>query len=310
MSDPTKPVFYDPSIDRKKRLVDAALTANTASVPLPSILEVSESGTCNRVCAFCPRSAPDYDDRKEFITLELLDKLTRQAADVGFEGVFIFSGFSEPMIDKGIYERIALVRKNLPGTRIDMVTNGDPLTPKNLPKVFDAGLNTLLISVYDGPEDAERLRKLCTTAGFVEGQDFVIRDRWLPPEQDFGITISNRGGMLENAKHARPALNEPLKTVCNYPAYQFFMDYNGDVLLCAHDWGKKMIIGNLNNKDFMELWTARSIMLARKRLLNADRAFGPCKVCDVHGNLIGKESAAVWRDYFTADEQEKKHREK
>lgn len=303
MTEQTKPVYYDPSIDRKRKLVDAAVAIDGALMPLPSILEVSESGTCNRVCGFCPRSAPDYDDRKEFIKLELLDKLTSQATAAGFEGVFIFSGFSEPMIDKGIFERIALVRKNLPGTRIDMVTNGDPLTPINLPKVFEAGLNTLLISVYDGPEDAQRLRGLCADAGLKEGEHFVIRDRWLPPEQDFGITISNRGGMLENAEHSRPALKEPLKTVCNYPTYQFFMDYNGDVLLCAHDWGKKQIVGNLNDMDFMELWTARSIMMARKRLLNGDRNFGPCKVCDVHGNLIGGGSADAWRRYFAATAQ-------
>ena len=25
------------------------------------------------------------------------------------------------------------------------------------------------------------------------------------------------------------------------------MDYNGDVLMCPHDWGKKIILGNMNN---------------------------------------------------------------
>jgi len=67
--------FYDPAIDRKKRLVSDSLRDSGGKIPLPSIIEISESGTCNRVCAFCPRSAPDYPDRKEFIDPQLLNKL-------------------------------------------------------------------------------------------------------------------------------------------------------------------------------------------------------------------------------------------
>ena len=36
-------------------------------IPLPSVVEISESGTCNRKCAFCPRSAPGFPDVKQFI---------------------------------------------------------------------------------------------------------------------------------------------------------------------------------------------------------------------------------------------------
>ena len=30
----------------------------------------------------------------------------------------------------------------------------------------------------------------------------------------------------------------------------FFVDYNGDVLMCSHDWSKEKILGNLNKKFF------------------------------------------------------------
>ena len=46
--------------------------------------------------------------------------------------------------------------------------------------------------------------------------------------------------MMENAEYAIPALKEPLAKACYYPFYVIFMDYNGDYLLCSHDWGKEI----------------------------------------------------------------------
>ena len=42
------------------------------------------------------------------------------------------------------------------------------------------------------------------------------------------------------------------------------MDYNGDVLMCSHDWGKKNILGNLNRSDFIEIWTSQLSEISRK----------------------------------------------
>ena len=30
----------------------------------------------------------------------------------------------------------------------------------------------------------------------------------------------------------------------------FFVDYNGDVLMCSHDWSKEKILGNLNKNSW------------------------------------------------------------
>ena len=61
-------------------------------------------------------------------------------------------------------------------------------------------MSTILISVYDGPEDVKKFQKLCEDVG-LEKHRFVIRHRYLPPDKDFGITISNRGGLMEKAEH-------------------------------------------------------------------------------------------------------------
>ena len=93
--------------------------------------------------------------------------------------------------------------------------------------------------------------------------------------------------MLKNVKTS-------LKMSCNYPAYTFFIDYNGDVQMCSHDWGKKYIIGNIKNEKIINIWKNEKYFFARKKLLNADRNFSPCNKCDVEGSLIGNKHAKEW----------------
>ena len=72
------------------------------------------------------------------------------------------------------------------------------------------------------------------------------------------------------------------------------MDYNGEVLMCPHDWGKKMILGNLNNSNFIDIWNSKKSINIRKKLNEANRKFAPCNVCDVKGELIGEKHAKAW----------------
>ena len=153
-----------------------------------------------------------------------------------------------------------------------------------------------MISVYDSAEDAKNFENMCKKSGLKKTQ-YVIRHRYLPPEKDFGITMSNRAGMLKNAEHKVQPLKEELKMSCYYPSYTFFLDYNGDVLMCPHDWGKKRVLGNLKKQSFLEIWKSNLAMISRKRLNNSDRNFSPCNVCDVKGNLIGEKHAKHWKLY-------------
>ena len=286
--------FLDPAIKRKKNLVEKNLQF-FHGIPLPAEVEISESGTCNRTCSFCPRSAPGFEDKKEFLKTELFEKLCKELSGVLYSGTIRFSGFVEPLLDKNIFNLISIARKYLKTSNIEMVTNGDVLNVSRLKKLIESGLNTLLISVYDGKAAAAAFQEMCEEANLQEHQ-YVIRHRYLPSEQDFGITMSNRAGMMKNAGYKIDPLQKSLTDPCYYPHYTFFMDYNGDVLMCPHDWGKKKILGNLNNEDFMTIWTTSVAITARKNLNNGNRNFSPCNVCDVKGTLIGKEHSIAWNN--------------
>ena len=286
--------YLDPSIERKKNLTNKNFQLiRNSKFPLPSEVEISESGVCNRKCSFCPRSAPDFKEVKEFISPSLHSKLINDLEKEDYKGVIRYSGFVEPMLDKNIYNLISETKEKLQFSRIEIVTNGDVLNIPRLKRLFKSGLSTLLISVYDGPEDAKKFEKMCKDANLTKSQ-YVIRHRYYSEKQDFGLTISNRAGMMENAKYKIGSLKEPSKDKCFYPSYTFFMDYNGDVLMCPHDWGKKIILGNMKESTFKEIWTSKKAILIRRRLKSSDRNFSPCNVCDVKGDLIGKKHSESW----------------
>ena len=119
-----------------------------------------------------------------------------------------------------------------------------------------------MISVYDGPKEEKNFYKLCKDLKLKENQS-VIRNRY-DPNNNYGLNLSNRSGNLKNAEFKVQPLAKSLQSVCNYPAYTFFLDYNGDVQMCSHDWGKKYIIGNVKKEKINEIRKNKKLQLARK----------------------------------------------
>jgi len=296
MKNEKKIKFLDSNIKFKKITVEKIqlYTFNNKSLPLPTEIEISESGICNRKCSFCPRSDPSYEDIKEFISDELILKISKELKDLEYKGVIRFSGFVEPLLDKKIYNHIEVIKKNCPFSKVEVVTNGDPLNLANLKKLFKSGLDKILISVYDGKEYVKKFQNLIKQAN-LKSYQYIIRDRYYSKEKDFGITLSNRAGLMENAEFKIPKLAEPLKTPCYIPSYTLFFDYLGDVLMCPHDWGKKIILGNLNKEKLIDIWFSSKSLKIRKLLSNNNRNFSPCNICDVDGTLIGKVNSEYFR---------------
>ena len=71
-------VFFDKNINRKSEIVRKSLQYfKNKNIPMPSVIEISDSGVCNRKCSFCPRSNPEWIekfDNTQFIKKELHEK--------------------------------------------------------------------------------------------------------------------------------------------------------------------------------------------------------------------------------------------
>ena len=144
----------------------------------------------------------------------------------------------------------------------------------------------------DDNDDYEFLKTFINTVKDSGVKTFIVHARkgllkGLSPRQNRNIPPLNYQKVY--------SLKEPLKKICSYPSYMFFVDYNGDVLMCSHDWGKKNILGNLKKDKIMDVWVSDNAMKSRKNLANGDREFSPCNVCDTGGSLIGEKHVEAWK---------------
>jgi len=91
--------FFDQNIVRRGEITDNGIHFfKGTNIPMPSIFEISNSGMCNRKCAFCPRSDPNYNHVNEFISQELHDKIYDELKiifpkKIYFRPEIIFPGF-------------------------------------------------------------------------------------------------------------------------------------------------------------------------------------------------------------------------
>jgi radical SAM protein with 4Fe4S-binding SPASM domain len=288
--------FIDKSTDRKKQIVKDKLTI-IDNIPVFSIIEFNIIGSCNRNCSFCPVSNPDvYTKTNDGLELELFEKIVKDLQEISYEGEILFSAFSEPLLHKRVEELISIAKQYLPSIRLEIVSNGDLLTVKKLQKLYNAGLDAINISMYDGPHQIKYFEDMRKEAGVPES--FVVTRRRYFENGNYGITISNRGGLIDSNEfrdeNEESIVELPLKQACYYPFYMIVVDYNGDVLLCPHDWNKTLKFGNLKNEKLFDIWNGKVLNSIRERLSNFDRNFAPCKTCDVIGTVIGKESFEAW----------------
>ena len=291
--------YNDFNIDRKNNLQNEHLrraSRLTGGEPIFSHIEFSICDLCNRTCEFCPRSDPSkFPNKKEYLPLELYEKILRDLSVVHYSGRLSYSGFSEPFYHKKISEMISLTKEILPESTLEIVTNGDMLTKSKLQKVFDAGLDRLLVSMYDGAHQIEHFQDLVASAG-VDSNLVLLRPRYLAATESFGINLSNRAGTVVNLTGIGvTSLNQPLLQKCFYTHYRMMVDHDGSVLLCPHDWTKKIRVGDLSRESIVDVWTGEALSRIRSRLGKGDRNFSPCNVCDVDGTLQGSEHYLAWQ---------------
>ncbi len=273
------------------------------SPPISSI-EISINGACNRRCFFCPREdEAAYPNILQSLDIKIFKKLIKDLKENDFTGRISFSGFCEPLLTKNLNEYVSLIRADLKINAIEIVTNGDPLVAKNgkdrLRELYKSGLTNCRVSLYDGPHQIEIFEKIKKELKLSD-REFIIRKRYLGPDQSYGLTISNRAGSvsLKNENFELKPLAEPLKQPCYYPFYKVLIDHNGDVLMCSNDWKKELPMGNLNKDSLISIWSNEKFISLRKKLINKDRKHSPCNVCDVNGLLNGEKAFHRWQKFL------------
>ena len=286
--------YVDPHIQLKDSDLIGNLTFHDG-FPVFGLVEFNIWGACNRRCAFCPISDPTiFSSRKEGIELSDYEKVLSDLEAIDYSGVILWSMFSEPTLHKDLSLLVQITKRVLPNVSLQLTSNGDWFrhNEDKFRELFDLGIDRVNLSLYDGPEQTVEFSEMRRRCGLTTNQVKLRRRYWA--DGNFGITISNRTGLVDsNAyrdKSESPITNLPLNKTCYYPFYQVGIDYQGDVLLCPHDWSKKLIAGNAFKGNLWEIWKGPHFRRARKNLAAANRSFPPCQTCDVAGDLGGQKN--------------------
>ena len=285
----------DPKVTIKNNLKRRSQTVDVANfhqgIPIPTWVELSLIDVCNRKCIFCPKSDPKVaPDTYQRMNRNIIDKIHDQLQEINFNGTISLCGYGEPLLHKDI---AYIVKKLSSVSTVEIITNGDVLSPKNLQELYISDVSKVLVSMYDGPEQIEKFKEMTKKANVPEDM-VILRDRWYDKYNDFGVKLTNRAGTVSVGEQEETG---KYKT-CFYPTYQFLIDWNGDIFLCPQDWQRRVSMGNMMQKTIFEIWTGKILSDFRKNLLKGNRCSNPCKTCNANGTLLGGTHAEAWREIY------------
>tara|TARA_Y100001970_G_C14231319_1_gene858826 strand:+ start:994 stop:2256 length:1263 start_codon:yes stop_codon:yes gene_type:complete len=288
----TKPIFKTIAVNIKRRtvIVNDVLSKYNGK-PIPSWIELSIIDVCNRKCSFCPKVDPNIaPDTYQRMQLSLIDKLCNELREMKYKGSVVLCGYGEPMLHK----EVNIICKKLSEVSfVEVVTNGDTLSPKVIKNLYANNVNKLLISMYDGEHQIEKFNKMIEKAEVPK--DFVIlRDRWYDSSKDYGLKLTNRTGTINIGEQEKVGTF----TKCFYPSYQFLIDWNGDIFLCPQDWQRRVTMGNMMQEHIFDIWDGKIMNKYRKDLINGKRINSPCTSCNAEGTILGKKHANAWAQIY------------
>lgn len=259
----------------------------TSDDPFSSLMLIDIMATelCNLTCDFCPR-AVGYPNLNLHMDLKIVDKVARDLANGCYKNRLLYCGFGESLLYKDLTASIKLFKHYMPWQEnIHLVTNGDRLTYDKANELVDAGVNKFFVSMYEGPEQEDKFKNIFYKIG-LKDNNFILQHYYKPPEENYGfLHLSNRAGYL---------FNEQLPNIgCNVPFYAMSLHWDGNILLCSHDWEKKQIMGNVMETSIQDIWLKSKNLWKFRQQLKDGRVCHPCNKCNIKGILYGNVSKKI-----------------
>jgi radical SAM protein with 4Fe4S-binding SPASM domain len=220
--------------------------------------------------------------------------ISKKLKDIDYAGTIAISGFGENLLNPDIIGIVEVFREHNRECYIELNTNGDPLNERIALALINAGLTCLNINLYDGPGQVERFETMLSN---LPDGSYKYRAHWNP--DDYGIIFNNRSGLITwiDESGSQENKNKP----CYYPFYKMMIDWNGDVLFCANDWGRTRVVGNVLQQPIRDIWLSKHMKKIRMRLADANRNFKPCDTCSVNGTLVGRKSFDLIMENYGAN---------
>ena len=181
---------------------------------------------CNNNCSFCPASTIyGKKDASHKMSDETFEAIVGQLCAMDYEGVFALYCNNEPLLDERTVDFVRRIRADFPSNRIEIITNGIPLSAALASDLFEAGLSKLIINHYNNELVlSDRMKEFVKgVAGKAYNNNICISLR-LKDE-----VLSNRVGNASNAN----IRGNGYRLWCSLPFDQMYINYTGSVILCC-----------------------------------------------------------------------------
>lgn len=256
----------------------------------PRAIQFQTSSFCNARCAFCGYTHHHKDLEQGVITDELFKKIADECCS-HYMGRISPYLMNEPLMDKKIAERIAYITKHKKVcTKTKINSNGALLSEDMSRGLIDSGLDQLWISVNGYSKETyndsmnldidqtlgnvDKFLELRTQKGKKRPKLIIttIRTSLVEPEIEYAkkywstrdVTfkthaLDNRSGVdinwLQPADKQGKAPQR--RKNCDLFLKQAYIIYNGDMVLCCHDWKRTVKLGNVGEKSIKEIWNSK-----------------------------------------------------
>lgn len=235
---------------------------------------------CNRRCGFCPRSE-SYPNQNLHMSESTAERISEELTKFGFSGRLGWSGNGEPLLTKNFLKLVKTISSQNPQLKFHEInTNGDLLTVNLVDKIYESGINHIIVSVYDGEKELNKFEEMFSK---FPSNTFTLRKSYTSNY----IGFTNRAG---NVNVNKENLLKNISKKCFIPFYKLFLDWNGDVIVCCEDWGRKSkSILNINTHSLKEIWDSDELNKYRLYLKDGYRSkLSPCNTCNIDGEQVGE----------------------
>ena len=264
------------------------------------IVEFNPTELCNRTCHFCPRHDPEvYPNLNLHLEPSTVQNVVDDLVKHGYRGQMMFSGFGEPLLNRKILECIKICADA--GYYVELTTNGDKILQGKwyeLQEFVDAGLSAIHIDIYD---DTKQYLSWTRMLNKFKGK---INYRITPRYVTTTAVFSSRAGSATHEGISQGTSSRP----CFVPSVKAFINWNGDLDLCCHDWQREGGgFGNVNDKPFSEVWNSDSMNSIRSKLMTSARNIhgAPCDKCTTGGNSKDRNAVqSAWVQHYKNEKPE------
>ena len=234
-------------------------------------VNIETTTVCTRTCHFCLYGLDEKVPATRMDS-ELFFSIIDELSALRYAGRLSLFNINEPLTDRRIFDFLHYARTRLPKAYHALVSNGDLLNLDAARRLFESGLDQLMLNSYDEPAKVRNLALIESLGDLghrVEHMDRTTYTEW----------HSRAGNVAHLFKGGYPGF-------CELPNYVLYIKPNGDVLSCCNDFFSKNVLGNVARQGVEGVWRGETFRAFRAQLNRGDRTCSSlCSQCDYVPNI-------------------------